>query len=80
MTAFPDGKPADFSPDNVPYHPKHWLKVSTAGLKPADFVMVTGYPGSTDRMSTSSEVHFDIEWYYPYLIAYYDERWVTQAR
>ena len=26
--------------------PKHWLKVTTAGLKPGDFVMVAGYPGS----------------------------------
>ena len=32
-----DGKPADYSPDNVPYQPKHWLQVSTAGLKPGDF-------------------------------------------
>ncbi len=70
-----DGKPADYSPDNVPYHPKHWLKVSTAGLKPGDFVMVTGYPGTTDRTATASEVHHDLEWFYPYLIAYYEERY-----
>jgi V8-like Glu-specific endopeptidase len=70
-----DGKPADYSPDNVPYHPKHWLKVSTAGLKPGDFVMVTGYPGSTDRTATASEVHHDLEWFYPYLIARFEERY-----
>ena len=70
-----DGKPADYSPTNVPFHPKHWLRVSTAGLKPGDFVMVTGYPGSTDRSATAAEIHHDLEWYYPYLITYYDERY-----
>ena len=70
-----DGKPADYSKDNVPYHPAHFLKVSTAGLKPADFVMVTGYPGSTDRLATASEVRHDLEWFYPYLVAYYKERY-----
>ena len=44
-----DGKPAEYSTDNVPYQPKHYLKVSTAGLKPGDFVMVTGYPGLDER-------------------------------
>ena len=43
----------EFSADNVPYKPAHWLKVTTAGLKPGDFVMVTGYPGSTSRLDTA---------------------------
>jgi V8-like Glu-specific endopeptidase len=70
-----DGKPAEYSKDNVPYHPEHWLKVSTQGLKPADFVMVTGYPGSTDRLATASSVKHDVEWFYPYLVAYLQERY-----
>jgi hypothetical protein len=70
-----DGKPADYSPDNVPYHPKHWLKVTTAGLKPGDFVMVTGYPGMTNRATTAAEVHHDIEWFYPYIINFFEERY-----
>jgi hypothetical protein len=70
-----DGKPADYSPDNVPFKPKSWLKVTTAGLKPGDFVMVTGYPGSTSRTDTALEIHHDVEWFYPYLIAYYKERY-----
>jgi hypothetical protein len=70
-----DGKPADFSVDNVPYKPAHFLKVSTKGVKPGDFVMVTGYPGSTSRTETALETHNDVEWYYPYLIAYYKERY-----
>ncbi len=70
-----EGKPAEFSKDNVPFHPKHVLKVSTAGLKPGDFVMVTGYPGSTSRTDTASEIRHEVEWYLPYLIAHYKERY-----
>ncbi|MGN6647072.1 MAG: S46 family peptidase [Cytophaga sp.] len=48
-----DGKPAEYSKDNVPYHPRTHLSVSTAGVKKNDFSMVMGYPGSTERYMTS---------------------------
>ncbi|MCK5029780.1 MAG: S46 family peptidase, partial [Bacteroidales bacterium] len=51
-----DNKPADYSPDNVPYKPKHHLPVSLKGIKKDDFTMVLGYPGGTDRYMTSMEV------------------------
>ncbi len=70
-----DGKPAEFSTDNVPFKPKHHLKVTTEGLKPGDFVMVTGYPGSTSRTETAAEIHHDVEWFIPYYIAYLQERY-----
>jgi len=70
-----DGKPADFSPDNVPFKPAHHLQVTTAGLKPGDFVMVTGYPGSTSRTETAAEIHHDVEWFLPYYIQYLEERY-----
>src|SRR5262245_10277072 len=70
-----DGKPAGYSADNVPFQPKHFLKVSTKGVRPGDFVMVTGYPGSTSRTETALETHHDVEWQYPYLIAYLKERY-----
>ena len=70
-----DGKPAEYSADNVPYKPKHWLKVSTAGLKPGDFVMVTGYPGRTSRTKTASEIHHSVEWELPYTLASLQERY-----
>lgn len=60
-----DGAPADPSPDNVPYRPKHWLEVSTDGLRDGDFVMVAGYPGKTSRYRLAHEVDDVIEWYYP---------------
>ena len=52
----PDGKPADYNPDNIPLKPKHYLPVSLEGYRKGDFTMVLGYPGNTDRYITSWEV------------------------
>ncbi len=49
----PDGKPAEYSPDNVPLKPKHYLPISLKGLKPGDYVMILGFPGSTERYMPS---------------------------
>jgi hypothetical protein len=60
-----DGKPAVFSKDNVPFKPKHWLKVSTEGVKPGDLVFVVGYPGRTQRHQTYAQVKETTEWSMP---------------
>ncbi|MGI2171384.1 S46 family peptidase [Shewanella sp. MF05960] len=60
-----DGKPADFSKDNVPYEPKSFLKVSAKGVSDGDFVMVAGYPGRTNRYRTADEVSNQFGWAYP---------------
>ena len=52
----PDGKPAQYSEDNVPLKPKHYLPVSIKNLQKNDFAMVMGYPGGTTRYMTSYEV------------------------
>lgn len=49
----PDGKPADYSEDNVPLKPKHHLPVSLKGVEDGDFAMTFGFPGSTDRYLSS---------------------------
>ena len=49
----PDGSPAEYSKDNVPLKPKHYLPVSAQGVKDGDFAMIMGFPGSTDRYTTS---------------------------
>jgi hypothetical protein len=51
-----DNKPADYSENNKPYTPKHFLPVSTSGLSEGDFTMIMGYPGTTDRYLTSYEI------------------------
>ncbi len=60
-----DGKPASFSKDNVPYHPKHWLTVSTKGANPGDLVFVAGYPGRTQRHETFAQVKERTQWTLP---------------
>lgn len=52
----PDGKPAQYSKENVPLKPKHYLPVSIKNLQKNDFAMVMGYPGTTTRYMTSWEV------------------------
>jgi len=53
-----DGSPAEHSGENVPMCPKRFLKISTAGYTHGDFTMILGYPGSTDRYSSSAKVQF----------------------
>ena len=57
----PDGTAADYSPTNVPYRPKVWLKVSLDGFKEGDFTFVMGYPGRTYRNYSLSELKSDQE-------------------
>ncbi|WP_418537451.1 S46 family peptidase [Odoribacter laneus] len=49
----PDGRPAEYSKDNIPLKPKHHLPVSIKGVEDGDFAMIMGFPGSTDRFATS---------------------------
>ncbi len=51
-----DNKPADYSPDNVPYVPKRSLSISLDGLNEGDFTMVFGFPGRTMQYLHSSAV------------------------
>ena len=46
-----DGKPADYSVDNVPFKPKAYLRVSKEGYKSGDLAFVIGYPGRTERLT-----------------------------
>lgn len=54
----PDGKPASYSEDNIPYSPKHFFPVSLNGIKEGDFAMIMGYPGRTNRYETSEGVKY----------------------
>ena len=57
----PDGKPAEYSKNNVPYHPKHFLPISLKGVEKNSFTMVMGYPGTTKRYLTSNEVRYNMD-------------------
>src|SRR6266481_7809493 len=66
--AGPDGKPANYSPSNVPYKPKKFLSLSMGGVKENDFVMVMGYPGSTRRYRERYSVAYNQDIAMPFLI------------
>jgi hypothetical protein len=51
-----NGEPADYSPDNVPLKTPKYLKISIKGLNEGDYAMILGFPGSTSRYLTESEV------------------------
>ncbi|WP_246241700.1 S46 family peptidase [Draconibacterium mangrovi] len=57
----PDGTPAEYSEDNVPYQPKHHLPISLKGVDEGDFAMVFGYPGSTNRYKTSWGIDYTMK-------------------
>ncbi len=52
----PDGKPAEYSPENIPMQPKRTLPISAKGVKPDDYSMIMGYPGRTNRYASSFEI------------------------
>jgi len=56
-----DGSGAEYSPDNIPYQPKSFLKISLDGVKEGDFTFVMGYPGRTYRNLTLAELRLERE-------------------
>ncbi|MES2893558.1 MAG: S46 family peptidase [Bacteroidota bacterium] len=69
-----EGKPADYSRENVPLKPKHFLPVSLKGVKDGDFAMIYGYPGSTNRYETSYGIKLKNEIENPSLVGLRDVR------
>ena len=51
-----NGEPADYSADNVPLKTPKFLPISIKGLNEGDYAMIMGFPGSTERYLTQSEV------------------------
>lgn len=67
----PDGSPAEYSPNNVPYKPKKFLTMSIAGLKENDPVFVMGFPGGTTRYRESQSIRYARDANFPFL-----EKWL----
>ena len=49
----PDGSPASYDLENIPYKPKHHLPIQLEGVENEDYTMIMGYPGRTNRYLTS---------------------------
>ena len=54
--AGPDNEPAEYSANNKPLTPKQSLKISLKGVKDGDFAMIMGYPGTTQRFMTATQL------------------------
>jgi len=60
-----DGNPAEYSENNVPLNPKHYLPVNLGGVKENDFAMILGYPGRTNRWMPAGGIEQNVKFSYP---------------
>lgn len=60
-----NGNPAEYSPNNVPLKPKHYLPVSLNGVEENDFAMILGYPGRTNRWMPAGGIEQNVKYAYP---------------
>lgn len=67
----PDGTSAEYSPNNIPYHPKRVIKVAPQGVNEEDFVFLLGYPGRTVRQKTASFLEFERDVRLPAVVELY---------
>ncbi|MBN1154768.1 S46 family peptidase [candidate division KSB1 bacterium] len=72
----PDGSPAEYSANNVPFQPKNYLKVQPEGVEEGDFVFIFGYPGRTYRHQTSHYLDYEYNKRMPYVVDLYS--WQNQ--
>jgi len=63
----PDGTPADYSSENIPYTPKKVIKVAPEGVDEEDFVFILGYPGRTYRHRTSHYLDYEYNVRMPFI-------------
>lgn len=54
--AGPNNEPAEYSEDNKPFKPKHFLPISLDGIEEGDFTMVFGFPGRTNQYLPSPAI------------------------
>lgn len=70
----PDGNPAPYSEQNIPYQPQSFLTISAQGIAEDDFTMVLGFPGSTQQYLYSGALELTGNKLYPQSIALRDGR------
>jgi hypothetical protein len=68
----PDGKPAKYAKNNIPYTPKKFLKVNPNGTNEEDFVFILGYPGRTFRHRPAQFIEYQQQFVLPYVSNLYD--------
>jgi len=69
----PDGTGSEYNAENIPYHPKVWLKVAKEPLEEGDMTFVIGFPGSTTRFRTSNSAEWNLKNNYPFSIENFND-------
>lgn len=69
-----DGKPAKYSPENVPLKAKHHLPINLKGINSGDYAMIMGFPGRTNRYEFSQGVKIATDLVDPAIVALRDVR------
>lgn len=70
----PDGTPADYAKENVPYHPEVYLPISTRGIEDGDLTLTVGFPGHTSRYISSFDLANQIDFTFPMMIRNSEEQ------
>lgn len=65
--------PAEYSPSNIPFTPRHHLPIQTNGYQENDFTMVFGFPGRTEEYLPSPAVSYVLDHANPAKISMRDE-------
>ena len=65
--------PAEYSPDNKPFTPKHHLPISIDGVEADDFTLVFGFPGRTNEYLPSYAIEQMVDVLNPAKIAVRDK-------
>lgn len=68
----PDGSSAAYSKENVPFHPKKYLKINPDGVQENDFVFILGYPGRTFRHRPSEYLQYQKDYLLPFTADLYE--------
>lgn len=63
-----DNQPADYSTENVPFHPKMKFTISLKGVQEGDFTFVYGFPGTTQEYLPSVSVNLNANIHNPIAI------------
>ncbi|SZD73275.1 Peptidase S46 [Candidatus Ornithobacterium hominis] len=68
-----NNRPAEYSPENIPYKPKHFLPINIKGLEKNDFTFVFGFPGLTDEYLPASAIEQTVKTLNPAKVEVRDE-------
>ena len=63
-----NGKPAEYSEDNVPYNPEYHFTISLKGVEKGDFTFVFGYPARTNEYLPAVAVNQEANVIYPVVV------------